>query len=456
MYEIRVPRLGWSMEEGIFLGWLKESGQEVAIGDPLFEFEGEKALQEVASVDAGILHIPRHAPQPGSVVSVGARIGYLLAPGEPIPSAELADVSPTNQAGRPIPEGRPDDVPPVAAPSVRRLARQLGVRLEEIARAGGSGRITAEHVMARANRQPPAAELQLPAAPAGGMLKPSATPRARRVAKELAIDWTRLRGSGRGGRIREADVRGALAAATAQPPAATIPAGVIPAMLPRRRAIAERLRFSRDRTIPVTLTMKVDAHDLSELRATFTTRQEFPVPSYTDIMACLVARVLKQHPALPVRWDDEGQSLSNVADSTLSIGIAVDTTDGLLVPVVRNVADKELLSVAVESRHLIERARSGRLSSSEMQGGVFTITNLGAFGIEAFTPVINYPETMILGLGAIRHEPTAMPDGRIVARPRLTLSLTFDHAAADGATAAAFLRELAKATENAAACLRNH
>ncbi|MBL8849472.1 MAG: 2-oxo acid dehydrogenase subunit E2 [Planctomycetaceae bacterium] len=453
---ITIPRLGWSMEEGTFVGWLKQSGDSVAVGDPLFELEGEKALQEIESVDAGTLYISPDAPQPGSVVAVGSLLGYLLAPGEAPPATREGE-APAEPHGA---EGVASCLPPPAGPSVRRLARELGVSLDQLTAGGSMTKITADDVVARA--------MQRGTAHAGGSLRsnpathpgnwdavwesPAASPRARRVAAELGVDWTRLRGSGRGGRVREADVRAAaesgvqassLRIHSPLPSEAERLAGAI-SLSPRRKAIIAHLRRTQTLAIPVTLTTTADATHLVALRAQFKSHGGL-VPAYTDLIACLAARVLRQHPALCVRWTPDHNALVPVADDAIDIGIAVDTQDGLIVPVVRDVARASLLAVADSSRKLIDTARDGRLTKGDMQGAVLTISNLGAYGIEAFTPVINDPEIAILGLGAIRREPVVLSDDRIVPQDRITLSLTFDHAAVDGAPAAAFLRDVAAA-----------
>ena len=141
------------------------------------------------------------------------------------------------------------------------------------------------------------------------------------------------------------------------------------------------------------------------------------------------------------------------AHHELHIGMAVDTEDGLLVPVIRNVAGLNLRDVAAQSKILVQQAREGKITAAQMQGGVFTITNLGAFGIDSFTPVINYPEAAILGLGAIRKEPVFLDDGKVVAQLQLALSLTFDHRIVDGAPAARFLQSLVSAIANPSACI---
>lgn len=396
--EIRVPRLGWSMEEGTFAGWLKNPGEYVAAGEPLFELEGDKALQTVESIDAGYLAVPPDAPAVGSVIPVGALLGYLLAEGESIPAGPTAPAT-VDSSLEVVPNVGPTDY----AESVQSV-------------------------------------------PTGRRL--TSTPRARRVAVELGVDWRALQGSGRGGRVREVDVRTAGGPGSG---AARVSSDVLPSEAGearRRKVIAARLRLSRERTVPVTLTTRADASKLVGYRGRWKQKQGLAVPAYTDIMACLASRILGRHPQMLMRWAMESDSLERVAPESLDIGIAVDTPDGLLVPVVRQVLGKSIDQLTAESQRLIQLARSGRLTAEQMHGAVLTITNLGAFGIDAFTPVLNYPEIAILGMGAIRQVPVVLDDGQIVARHQITLSLTFDHAAVDGAPAAAWLRDLVEAIES--------
>lgn len=205
---------------------------------------------------------------------------------------------------------------------------------------------------------------------------------------------------------------------------------------------------SSQQTAPVTLTTRADATNLVNLRGQFKAAGGEFIPSYTDILAKLTAAVLQQHPYMAARW--EGEHLT-IPDGT-HIGIAVDAEDGLLVPVLRDVPSLSLLQLAARSRELIENARTKKFKVDDLQGGVFTITNLGAFGIDAFTPIINLPETAILGVGCIRREP-AVVDNQIVPRDQVTLSLTFDHRIVDGAPAARFLQAIRLAVENPSAWL---
>lgn len=445
-YEIVIPRLGWSMEEGTFVGWLKKDGDLVRRGDAVFELEGEKASQDIEAVDEGILRIPSTGPKPGSVLKVGAIVGYLVAVGEETPRAVTNPDSDHPRSVETV-------LPPAAAPSVRRQAREAGIAITEVAGTGPGGRVMPADVRrASTPQQQPAPKIAPPAAsihPTNGR-SAIASPRARRVAAELGLNWSTLTGTGANGRIRERDVRAAAAAGRSSTTAAR--AGQRLPLTSRRRVIAQRMIASRQQTVPVTLTTKADATNLVNLREQFkSVGGSTVIPSYQDIITKLVAEVLKRHPLLAGRWDEDAIMLP--AAEELHLGMAVDTEEGLLVPVIRNVGGLSLTELTGQSRRLADQARSGKLVAADMQGGVFTITNLGAFGIDAFTPIINFPEAAILGLGTIRREPVVLDDGQIAARQQLTLSLTFDHRIVDGAPAARFLQDVVNAIANPSAWL---
>ena len=375
--EITVPRLGWSMEEGLFAGWLKQPGEMVTAGEPLFAVESDKITMDVESLDTGILFVPPDAPVPGGVVVVGQLLGFLLAPGESEPIGGT--------------------VPPAVEPPAAAAVPQM----EQAALAS-------------------APRTQVPI-----------TPRARRVAAEMGVDPTALTGTGRGGRIREADVRAVqvqgVTGDTSIPITAT------------RRTIAARMIESRQQTAPVTLTSRADATALVELREQWK-RTTSPPPAYTDFIAKLVAEALAQHPLLAGRWED-GRI---ILPQRLDLGMAVDTQHGLFNVVLRNVARTPLADLARQSRQLIEAAQARQLRPEQVTGSVFSISNLGRWGIDAFTPIINYPETAVLGLGAIRRELVVTEAGDFSVRQMMTLSLTFDHRVVDGAPAARFLETLAQ------------
>ncbi|MBN9524408.1 2-oxo acid dehydrogenase subunit E2, partial [bacterium] len=262
---------------------------------------------------------------------------------------------------------------------------------------------------------------------------PPVTPRARRLAKRLGIDPTAVPGTGRNGRVRERDVaaRGGVGARV-EPPS------------PVRKATAARMVASLRTAAPVTLTPAVDATNLVNLRAQFKAAGA-TVPSVTDIVLKLAAAALQQHPVMAARWTDAGLAHADRID----LGVAVDTDAGLLVPVVRDVPALPLSALAARTRELIQKARAGTLAAADLRGGCFTVTNLGAFGVDAFTPIINPPESAVLGVGRIARKPV-MDGRRVVGRELMTLSLTFDHRVADGAPAARFLQTLAACIENPA------
>lgn len=474
--EIRFPRLGWSMEEGRFVGWLRASGESIREGEPLFEMEGEKAVQEIESIGSGILFIPETAPGPDTVIGVGAVLGYLLAPGEVPPGDGLEGTGPHSTDHDRLPRdqllagglGLPDEPSSAgmeisagsavpggpASPSVRRQARQMGVDIAQVVGSGRSGRVTAEDVARHSQSAIDAAIIEIESedetsgreerGDTRSSLKSTiASPRARRVAKALGIDWRNVAGSGRDGRVREADVLGVVRSQsrTMSRSSSSKRYG------PRRKAIADRLRASQRATVPVTLHTVADVSGLVVYREQQKKLQSSFVPAYTDLIAKILAGVLERHPAMAVRWNGDHTDLDEVSKDEFHIGIAVDTPEGLLVPVVRSVGSRSIEKVVEESRRLIARAREGRLTREEMSGGVLTITNLGAYGIDGFTPIINVPEIAILGLGAIRREPVFRDGDRVEARDRMVLSLTFDHAAIDGAPAAAFLKDIVTTIE---------
>ncbi len=400
--EIIVPRLGWSMEEGAFVGWLKPDGAVVRAGEPLFTIEGDKAAQEIESIDTGILRIAPNGPRPGDPVRVGDVLGLLVSigaaaqaetPRPPAPQTpEPEKPNPPAVAAAVTVANAPATIPPTIAPT------------------------------SPAPAEPPQPQRRAPAI----------SPRALRIAAELGVDWIALTGSGRTGRIRERDVR----AAGPKPRAVGSDT---------RRVIAQRMRTSLAKTAPVTLHTTADATHLVELRRHLkaTLPPGSAIPSYLDMVVKATATALQRHPALNARWEDD----TLVHLPVQHIGIAVDTEMGLLVPVLRDVDARAITELAVGSQALIERARARQLSAEELRGGTFTVTSLGAFGIEAFTPIINYPEIAILGVGRIQRQPVVVGD-QIVARERVSLSLTFDHCALDGAPAARFLQTLVALLEH--------
>ncbi|MBT6149266.1 MAG: 2-oxo acid dehydrogenase subunit E2 [Gemmatimonadetes bacterium] len=396
--EVVMPRLGWTMTEGTLAEWLKASGEQIQAGDALFTVESDKALSEIESFDGGILHIPDNAPAPGDIIPIGAVLGYLLAEGEPGPAA----------------------VPPPPAVDAAWEAEPSVPAPESTSRVQGD--------------------------------RPAISPRARRLAKELSVEWEQISGTGSTGRITEGDIRAAAGGDPAQPSGAAPAAGsgdndpqvALPEgsrrnpMNPIRRAISDRLSASHREGAPVTLTAELDATDLVELR-----QAARPRPAFNDYLIRFAATALERHPAL-------NSSISGndiVLHGLIHIGFAVDTEAGLVVPVVRDAHGKSVEEIARESAHLSGRALRGELTSEEMTGGTFTITNLGAAGIDAFTPIVNPPQCAILGVGRIAQRP-AVYEGQVVPRWLCVVSLSFDHRIVDGGPAARFLATLRELVES--------
>ncbi|MDD5699222.1 MAG: dihydrolipoamide acetyltransferase family protein [Victivallaceae bacterium] len=401
--EITLPRQGWSMEKAAFVEWLKKDGETVSPGDPLFAVETDKAVQDIESLDAGILHIPPNGPQKDDIIHVGDVIGYLAEAGETVSFDKItgnwtADADTDN-----------DEAQTASAPAVPEEPEKVSL--------SPAAPVT-----------PPCREF------------PAVSPRAAGKALRAGIDLRTVTGSGADGRIREQDITAAPRSAASAP--------VTDRELPvsgLRRTIAERMVKSLNATAPVTLTATADVSKLVSLREQFklSATPDEPAPAYHDFVIKLTAMTLAAYPMLNARWEES----RIVMAGAINIGLAVDTEDGLLVPVVRNAASLTLRQLAISTRDLVDRARRRQLTPDELSGGTFTVSNLGALGIDAFTPIINHPECAILGLGRICREP-AVADGQIVIRERMWLSLTFDHRIVDGAPAARFFDALRRRIEN--------
>ena len=441
-YEVTMPRLGWTMEEGVFGEWLKQDGDEVKAGDLLFTVEGDKATQEVEVFEGGILRLPQGAPAAGDVIPVGALLAYILQAGESMPAggsqspqsggregqASTASPSATAEPAFQRPsatqtvaaDGRGN---PTISPRARRVAGELGVDWTQLTGSGRTGRIVERDVRA-------AAETMV--APVGVDMSPV----ARRMAEEAGLTLEELAAIRPGGRIQREDVESAIASRRRQVPAEVAEAQLVPHSR-IRHITALRMAESAHTTAPVTLTTEADASELVALREQLKSsyaRRGLAVPSYNDIYIKLTAAALQEHPTLNSSWGEEGLILHGA----IHIGFAVETERGLLAPVLRDVPAKSLRAIAGETASLIEGAQQERLSHEAMQGGTFTITNLGMYGIDAFTPIINLPQSAILGIGRIVCKP-AVHEGEVVPRQMVALSLTFDHRVVDGAPAARFL-----------------
>ncbi|HLN13721.1 MAG TPA: dihydrolipoamide acetyltransferase family protein [bacterium] len=385
-----LPKLGLTQDEGTIVRWLKREGSAVTKGEPLFEVMTDKATVEVEASATGTLL--RILVPEGSAAPVAAPIAVIGAPGEAVSTVGAAAA------------------PPAPAPSA-------------------------------------------PAAPAGAPVSERAervriSPRARALADARGLDIGTIIGTGPSGRIMEADVQQALAARTpgAAPHDGAPAAAASPASGAMRAIIARRMLESLQTSAQLTLTTEVDMRDTARLReelAAELERREGIRLTYTDLIVRAAALALRDHPAINARWEHGGvRRLTEI-----HIGVAVALEEGIVVPVVRDADRAAVPQLSAAIRDLSERARTMRLRPDEMQGSTFTVTNLGMFEIDGFTPILNAPDAAILGVGRIRRRPIAVEE-RVEIRPTMVLSLTFDHRVVDGAPAAQFLQRVKHVLEH--------
>ncbi len=393
--EVVLPRLGLTQDDGTVVRWLKPEGSRVAKGEPLFEVMTDKATLEIEAPASGVLL--KILVAEGGTVAVATPIALIGEPGEAIAPA------PGTRDGEATVSGR--GVPPQPA-----------------AIGDPSGRV-------------------------------KISPRARALADRHGINVREVVGTGPDGRIVERDVQTAVASRAGAPPAprpsaappstfqpsAGQPEGS-PVAARMRSIIARRMMESLHTTAQLTLTTEVDMEESVRLHAEVgpeLERREGVRVSYTDLIVRAAAVALREHPRINARW--EGEAVRRLSE--IHVGVAVSLDDGLVVPVVRQADRATLGQISAAIRDLSDRARSNRLRPEEMQGSTFTVTNLGMYDVDGFTPVLNSPDAAILGVGRLHRRPAAVGD-RIEIRSMMVLSLTFDHRVVDGAPAAQFLQRV--------------
>ncbi len=446
---VRLPLMGMTMEEGKVSAWLVDEGAEVDKGQEILEFETDKINARVEAPAAGILG--GLAAQAGDVVKVQGLLAWILAPGETPPTEDPTPPAGSSTAAAPAPAAPPPPMPS-PAPAAPVAAAPSAAPPSAAARAPAAPAAIAPA---------PAAAPPAPAAAAGGRIK--ASPLARRVARELGVDLSRVLGSGPGGRIIQNDVTAAAHAAVSAPaaPVATpiaaappsaaapavseFPAGSVIPLEGVRRVIADRMQQSLRESAQVTLVTEADGRRFHELRTELAARHEpalgFKI-GYNDLLIRVCAQALREHTRANASLEGDAIRLHD----TVNVGLAIEAGADLVVANVKHADRKSLVEIAADLRGLVERARANRLELDDITGGTFTITNLGLYGIDAFTPVLNPPEAAILGVGALREKAVAH-DGQVAAHLSVTLSLTFDHRILDGAPAARFLARIRELVE---------
>jgi len=399
--EIRLPQLGQTMEEGTIVNILVEVGAEVAKGDVIFEIETDKATLEMESpADGFVKHIIAELDE---TYPVGAPLMVLGEKDEEVPQSFLDSLA--------------ADAPPAAA--------------QEQPTAAAGPKKEAE--------QPPAAVER--GKPAGKVL---ASPRAKKLASDLGVDLAAVSGTGPGGKITEQDVRKAADAKPAAKPGEGEAAigGSIP-LTRLQRITAERMLKSK-REIPCFyLTVKADVTDLVALRTKLNAAGDLKV-SYNDFIIKAVATGLEKYPVMTGQLAGDAIKLADA----INVGLAISVPDGLVAPILKDVNEKTLAQIARDSQALIERARNNKLAPTDLEGGCITVSNLGAFGIDNFIPIVVPGQTSILGIGAITD--TCVPaNGGIAVRKLMNMTLSVDHKVANGAYAAQFLDFTRKLLEDA-------
>ncbi len=420
--EIKLPRLGQGMESGTIVKWLKSEGERVEKGEPLYELDTDKVTQEVEADASGVLL--KIAVQEGEV-EVGRTIAVIGEQGEEV-SEELA----------PEPAGG-DGQAPDRAQAEKDGAESSAEKPAE-APAREPERQRGREASAHSSEQPTEIKEAAPS-PTDGRVK--ASPLARRIARERGIDLAQLRGTGPEGRIVAEDVERAEAAparAEAAPAAAPPEEVEEVALTSMRKTIARRLTEAWQAPVFM-LTVSADATHLVSLREELVQRsaEGTPRPTVGDVVTRLCASALTQHPAVNAQFTGEELRRFRSAD----IGLAVAAPAGLVVPVIRGAERLSIAEIAERRADLASRARDGKLQRADLDGGTFTISNLGMYGVEEFTAVLNPPQAAILAVGAIVERAVAV-DGTVGVAPTMTMTLTCDHRAIDGADGAEFLRTL--------------
>jgi len=382
-----MPALEMAQETGKLISWLKKEGETVAKGEPLLEVETDKAVMEIESPGEGVL--AGVTVQAGTEVPVGRTIAWIVRPGETPPAVEVAATSgrKTTAATPPAATATPAVTPTQSSPQSLKIS-----------------------------------------------------PKARRLAGECGVNLADVRGSGAGGEILASDI---LAAAESKAGAASAEVEGGSAI---SRLMAERTTRSWTTVPHFFVVREVDAGALNEARQQLVAaieRSRGVKLTHTDLLVALVARVLQKHPRMNASWTGEAAR----ANAEINIGIAMAVNDGVVAPVIRNADKIGVGEIAVQRRDLAERARSGKLRPDDISNGSFTISNLGMFGVDAFTAIIIPPQAAILAVGRIADRVVPVV-GHPGVRPMMTLTLSSDHRVVDGARAAEFLRDLATAISN--------
>jgi len=447
-----MPLLGQTMEEGTIIKWFKNEGDTIQEGEPLLEVMTDKVNMEVEAPQSGVLR--KILAKPDDVVPVKDPIAIIGTADESIDDlmggAPAAAAEPATGAQAPAAPAQPlsleaaetpaqqavekAEIAPAgegrvfASPGAKRVARERGISIEALAGrgTGPGGRIVEKDVMEYA---------------AGA----KATPLAERIAADMGVEVGGVSGTGIGGKVTREDVERAAAPAPAAPAAPQAPAAPasIGATIPfagMRKMVAQNVASSHSSAVHVTLVTEVDMTECVKLRELMLPEIEKSYGvriSFTDLITKAAAKAILDKPI--VNASLQGDKI--VISDRINIGMATAVEGGLVVPVIKDVQSKSLVQISKETKDLVARSRSGNASPDDYKGGTFTITNLGIFGVDSFTPIITPGQSAILAVCRIAEKP-AVVDGEINVRSMMNLCLSFDHRVMDGAPAAEFLARL--------------
>lgn len=430
--EIFMPKLSSTMEIGTLLQWFKEEGDSVEIGEPLFEIMTDKINIEVEAYDDGIFLKKYY--EADDQIPVNAVIGYIGEANEQVPSEPPAQAdedssesgessSPDTASSSSTEAPKTSDEKVRATPAARKTAKDHHVAIQEVSGTGPKGRVQKRDVEAVVHSREKDQRV---------------SPLAEKVAAREGIDLAAVSGSGAHGKIMKSDVKSAAQTAEASPVKTQKLAGM-------RKVIADRMSQSAFTAPHVTLTSEIDMTKAKEVRQQLLPAIEKETGyrlSFTEIIILAVSHVLTRHPHINMTFEQNELHFHE----DVHIGLAVAVKDGLMVPVISHANQKGLKQLTKEAKEIGRNARDQKLLPDQLKGSTFTISNLGMYAIDTFTPIINQPEAAILGVGRIQDKPVVV-DGEIQVRPMMGVSLSFDHRVVDGAPAAAFLTDLKKVLE---------
>lgn len=410
-----MPKTGMAMEEGVIIEWLKREGDEIAVGDVLAQIETDKSTMDLESDASGTLL--KLVYEAGTTVPVTLPIAWIGKKGEKIPET-VSEANPVQEVAKVV-EAIPEPIPQamgistgkiLATPAAKRAASERKIDLATVTPSGKWGEVVQKDVLSAS---------------------PRVTPLAARIAQDKHLNLQDVTGSGHGGKIYAKDIKSEDSGEFTRLPLTNI------------QKITGKRMLESVLTIPmVTENIKVDMTRLLELKQAILDESKVKA-SVNDFVIKAVAKALRKHPRMNSMFD--GDALIQKHD--INIGMAVATDRGLLVPVIRRADALTLSSLVEKTKTTIERAREGKLTMAELTGSTFSISNVGMFGITAFTPIINPPEAGILGVCTIEKVPRIV-DGALTERSIMTLSLTFDHRIVDGAESAQFLQSVVSLLEH--------